>query len=109
MTVNEKLAELLDWQDMTQQELADRTGIPRTNISTYIIGRNAVSVEVAYKLAAGLGVTPWTLLNGEPLPVSPLDLSKHEETMVADLRGLKVEQAEAVQVLVDTFKKQNSR
>lgn len=34
----------------------------RANISAYVMDKAAISVEMAYKLADALGVSPWTLL-----------------------------------------------
>ena len=39
---------------ITQQEIADRTGIKRTNVARSESGRNAPTIEVLVKLAAAL-------------------------------------------------------
>ena len=39
---------------ITQQEIADRTGMKRTNVSRIESGRNAPTIEVLVKLAAAL-------------------------------------------------------
>ena len=39
---------------ITQQEIADRTGIKRTNVARIERGRNAPTIEVLVKLAAAL-------------------------------------------------------
>ena len=39
---------------VTQQEIADRTGIKRTNVARIESGRNAPTIEVLVKLAAAL-------------------------------------------------------
>ena len=39
---------------ITQQEIADRTGIKRTNVARIESGRNAPTIEVLVKLAAAL-------------------------------------------------------
>ena len=39
---------------ITQQEIADRTGIKRTNVARIESGRNAPIIEVLVKLAAAL-------------------------------------------------------
>ena len=39
---------------ITQQEIADRTGIKRTNVTRIESGRNAPTIEVLVKLAAAL-------------------------------------------------------
>lgn len=108
MTVSEKLQEVLIWQGVSQKELAQRTGIPKSTISNYTCGRTP-TVEVAYQLAAALGVTPWTLLNGEPLPATHDDLTREEACLVTDLRGLTLDQREVVLKTVETMKKQNQR
>lgn len=109
MTVNEKLQEVMDWKGLNQQELAKRTGINASTISSYVTNRAAVSVEVACQLAAALGVSSWTLLNGEPLPATHDDLTGEETALVTDLRGLTLEQKEVVLNVVATMKKQNKR
>ncbi len=39
---------------ITQQEIADRTGIKRTNVARIESGKNAPTIEVLVKLAAAL-------------------------------------------------------
>ena len=107
MTVNEKLQELMDWKGISQQRLSDLSGIARGTIGGYVSGRRNVSVEVAHQLAPVLGVTPWTLLNGEPLPATELDLSREEAQWVTDLRGLTLEQRALVKIMTDAMKDQN--
>lgn len=109
MTVNEKLQEVMDWKGVKQEQLHELTGIARSTIGGYTSGRRAISVEVAYQLAAALGVSSWTLLNGEPLPATPDDLTGEETALVTDLRGLTLEQKEVVLNVVATMKKQNKR
>ena len=41
---------------ITQQEIADRTGIKRTNVARIESGKNAPTIEVLVKLAAALGM-----------------------------------------------------
>lgn len=108
MTVNEKIVALLSYMGVSQTELAERTGIPRANISAYVTGRAAVSVEMAYKIAKGLGVTPWTVLNCEPLPVSPLELTAGEEELITQVRSLTDQQRELIEKGVALMVRQNS-
>lgn len=109
MTVNEKLQEVMDWRGIKQERLHELTGIARSTIGGYTSGRRAISVEVAYQLAAALGVTPWTLLNGEPLLATQDDLTAEEAHIITDLRGLTLDQREVVLKTVETMKKQNHR
>ena len=109
MTVNEKLQEVMDWRGIKQEQLHDLTGIARSTIGGYTSGRRAISVEVAHQLAAALGVTPWTLLNGEPLLATHDDLTGEEARVITDLRGLTLDQREIVFKTMETMKKQNQR
>lgn len=105
--VHEKLQELLTWSGMTQFELADKVGIPRGSINSYVSGRTPISVELAYQMAPALKVSPWTLLNGEPLLATAMDLSAEEAKLVTDLRGLTTQQRELIDALIETMKNQN--
>lgn len=109
MTVNEKLQEIMDWRGINQQDLSKKTAIPTSTVSSYVTGRAAISVEVAHQLAAALGVTPWTLLNGEPLLATHDDLTSEEARIITDLRGLTLDQRELVLKTMETMKKQNHR
>ena len=44
-------------QDMTQAELARRTGIPRSNITRFESGSYNPSLEMLVRIAAALGMT----------------------------------------------------
>lgn len=109
ITIKEKLQEVLDWRGKSQYDLADAVGIPRGSISSYVTGPTTISIEQAYKFAAALGVTPWTLLNGEPLLATHDDLTAEEAHTITDLRGLTLDQREVVLKTVETMKKQNHR
>ena len=50
---------------ITQEELAERSGVDRSHISDIERGVNAPSLVMLYKLARGLGLTPGTLICGE--------------------------------------------
>lgn len=107
MTVNEKIAELMDWRGISQGELAKRVGTAPSTISAYINERAGVSVEMACKIAAALNVTPWTVLNCEPLPADPLDLSGEEAELVTRYRALTRHQRELISKGMDLMMRQN--
>lgn len=107
VTVNEKLQELLDWRGKSQYDLAVATGVPKGSISSYVTGRTVITVELAYKFAAALGVSPWTLLNGEPLLATPMDITAEEARLVTDVRSLDLKQKALVQKLIEGMKEQN--
>jgi putative transcriptional regulator len=43
--------------EMTQQELAERVGVTRQTINAIELGKYSPSLEVAFRIAAALGVT----------------------------------------------------
>ena len=52
----ETLAEVLEDREMTQRELAVRTGMTEKHISTVIHGQKGISVAFARKLEYALGI-----------------------------------------------------
>lgn len=108
MTVGEKIGELLDWSGMSQGELSKRSGIPQTTISSYVTGKATVPVDAAYKIASGLGVSAWTVLNCEPLPATMLDMSEEEVELVTDVRQLTRHQREIVLQVIKLMRRQNT-
>ncbi len=41
--------------NITQQQLADKTGIPKSNISRFESGKHSPTLKFLYKIAMGLG------------------------------------------------------
>lgn len=54
-TFADRLQELLDRQGWTAYELAKRSGVPRSNISVYLSGRDVPKPETIEKIAGKLG------------------------------------------------------
>lgn len=109
MKINEKLAELIDWSGKTQQQIADQVGVTRANISAYVMDKAAISVEMAYKLADALGVSPWTLLNNSPLPATEQDLTTAEAELITKLRSLTPDQYEVAVQSIELMYCQNKK
>lgn len=107
MTAGEKIAELLAWSGMSQKQLAKKIDIPRTTLSAYILGRTPLPLHVAEKIADALGVTLWTIINGEPLPADPLELTKAEAELVGRFRCLTLQQQDVVTTLIDVMYRQS--
>ena len=73
-TIEERLNWLLSKTDMTQRELARRSGLAETQISI-ILKRlkerpHSIEVETVYKIAAGAGVRAEWLLTGHGTPTA---------------------------------------
>lgn len=90
MTVGDKLQELMDWQGHSQQDIAALSGISRTMVSQYIRGVSEPTLEALRKLAEALNVTPWMLINGDPLAVKDFDLIDSERQLIGMYRTLSV-------------------
>lgn len=88
MTVGEKLQEIMDWRGLRQSKVASLSGVSATMISEYIRGDSEPTVSTLLKLADGLDITAWALINGEPLAVKDLELNESERRMIAQYRTL---------------------
>lgn len=53
-------------RSLTQEQLANRAGIPRPNLSDIEKGKRDVTLSTIRSLAKALDVSPGTLVNGEP-------------------------------------------
>ena len=51
--------------DMSQQELADKIGMPADEYIAYETGENDLPVSMIYSVASALGIAPTELLTGE--------------------------------------------
>lgn len=103
MTVEEKLQEVMDWSGTQQKEVARLTGISTSTLSGYIRGKRKMTVEAAQKIASALNLSVWVLLNGNPLPVTPLDITEAEGQILAQYRTLTDSERDAVDTVIRTF------
>lgn len=103
MTVEEKLQEVMDWSGTQQKEVARLTGISTSTLSGYIRGKRKMTVEAAQKIASALNLSVWVLLNGNPLPVTPLDITEAERQILAQYRTLTHSERDAVDTVIRTF------
>lgn len=60
------------FRGLSQEELAERTGIPRPNISAIESGKREVSMTTLRLLASSLGTTPGALVDG----IAPLHFNR---------------------------------
>lgn len=68
MSFKDNLREEMEFQDIKQKELSEKTGISVNTIRNYINGHNALpSAEVAVKIADVLGVSVEYLVTGKKL------------------------------------------
>lgn len=66
MSFKDNLRDEMEFQDMKQKELSEKTGISVNTIRNYINGHNALpSAEVAVKIAGALGVSVEYLVSGK--------------------------------------------
>lgn len=107
-TIGEKLQEIMDWRGLHQSDVARLTGVSPTMISEYIRGKSDPTVSAINKLADGLGISAWTLLNGDPLAVDSMDLTKSERILVGSYRMLDAEERETVDHLLRTLNRRKA-
>ena len=106
MTVPEKIQEIMEWSNrkkLTQLELARLSGISKSSLNGYIHGDRKITVDAAQKIADALNVSLWTLLNGEALAVTSMDLTERERRLVSGYRRLNDEQRAAVDQLLQAM------
>lgn len=77
--------EFLDGFQLSQAELSERTGIPRSTINEIIKGKRPISAETAFALGTFFGMSPqfWANLQSQ-----------------YDLRRVELEKAEAIRARV---------
>lgn len=62
-------------KDMTQYELAQKSGLPFSTIKSLFQKRTKnITLKTIIMLASGLGIKPWELINTEKLLAENLDL-----------------------------------
>lgn len=106
MTIGGKMQELMDWKGITQTPLANMTGISRSMISEYIRDVREPSIAQLRKIASALNVSPWTLINGEPMTVKTLDITEDECRVISAYRSLSTSGRELVNQTLRTLTKQ---
>ena len=68
-TLGERIKERLEKMEMTQKELAEKTGCTEAAISHYIKGDRIPRASVLSKIAIALGTTADYLMEGVPVDV----------------------------------------
>lgn len=102
-TVAEKLQEVMDWKGLKQPDVSRLTGISKTMVGDYLRGYREPTLEALRKLAAALDVTPWMLINGEPMSVKDFELSKDERQIVGTYRTLSGRSRRLISTTVQTL------
>ena len=64
-TFAERLKEYRQLYDLTQQELADRLGTTKQNVSQYELGRHIPKLDTAKEIADKLNIDMWWLIGLE--------------------------------------------
>ena len=97
---------------ITQQELADRSGIGKASISHYVHGRNIPTNKAAYKVSLVLNVNPVWLMGFEvpmePAAFYPDDFTLHERDIIRAYRRSSEEIKTAVCAVLGVKRDQNS-
>lgn len=102
-TVGEKIQEILDWSGKNQTDLAEDTGIPRSSISDYVRGAREPSLDAVRKIAEALEVSPWAIINGEPMTVDKSDITAAEREILGEYRKLTHRERKCTDDVIRTF------
>ena len=87
MTLGERLKNLRQDAGLTQEELAQKVGLKKQNISRYENSHCEPNIRTAKKIADALGVTIEEMAVGVSIPSAPTpDLTKDEMNLVAAWR-----------------------
>ncbi|HEY9691642.1 MAG TPA: HigA family addiction module antitoxin [Oculatellaceae cyanobacterium] len=84
----ETLEEILEERDMTQAELAERMGRPKTTISEIINGKAAITPETALQLELVLGVPASFWNNREGLYHEALARQEEQKRLAQQVTSL---------------------
>lgn len=94
----DRLKDLRELRELTQEELADRSGVTLRSIQRYEAGENPKSVQIIQQLAQALDTTT-LFLTGESSQADPnlvwADLTAEEQALILALR--KRQASEAIQ------------
>ena len=91
MTLGERLKVLRIEAGLTQEELAQRIGLKKQNISRYENSHCEPNIRTAKRIADALGVTIEEMAVGisvKDTPAPALSLSPDESQLIQDYRGL---------------------
>src|SRR3989338_2141211 len=74
------------FKGFSQEELAERSGIPRPNLSAIEKGKREVALPTLRALAVALGIEPGILVDGiGPVSFKDLDLSRGSLERIAEI------------------------
>ena len=97
MTLASRIKDLRLDAGLTQEQLAEKIGVKKQNISRYESGRVEPNIRTAKKLADALGVSLEDMAAGVSSFSSPVPaLSPDEEQLVQDYRALNKEGREYI-------------
>lgn len=103
--IGKRIAEALSIRGMSQQELSEKTNLPKSAISQYIHGKNDPKQKNIYKMAVALAVRPDWLMGLEvPMETTEqVDMTKAERAMLMLFRSLDTVDKEKIIERIETF------
>lgn len=107
MSIGEKIVEIMDWYGMEQKELSRRAGLPYTTVHGYLKQGKSIPSDSLVKIANALRVSPLTLMNLDPLPVSQIELTDMESEMLALYRTLSTDQRDFIEQSIALLSNKN--
>lgn len=106
MPFGKRLRLLMRTQHWSQHDLAHKTGISQSFISTICRGEKLPSLESAMRICEALGVTPNDLLLGN-ISFTPAEkgfsFSMEEELLISKIRALSARDRNVITFMVDSM------
>lgn len=105
MTLGEKIANLRKRKGWTQEYLAEKVGVTKTQVTRWETSRMKPSMPTLKKLAPILGATPESMLDGEEVAVA-VELDQDLSTHFKRLQELEPDDRKVIFKIIDTFARQ---
>lgn len=100
-----RLVELLEIKDLTQAELAERTGTTGATISRYVAGLREPKGSIVAAIASELGTTSAYLLGETDDPAPAQKIEAYDMMPGVDVTGLSESDIAALNVMADRLRK----
>jgi len=106
MSLASKVATLRKKKGWTQEYLADKLGVQKTQVTRWETGRSRPSMPMMKKLAPVLGVTTEQLLEQDDSPEEASQFDSEISACMKQLQELELEDRTLIFKVIDTFARQ---
>ncbi len=96
--VGYKIREIRKSKKISMERLAELSNLHETYISRIELGKHSVSIEVIKKIASGLGVKPFEIVQ-----ISVTEQEKAIERVVETLKKYRTQEIKTINTLLETY------